>query len=202
MPRDPLDTVLRLRRRAVDEARRELVERVGLASQASADASLAEQAIHDEIERASDPAGDDSLVEALAAWLPGRPAACDGRAGPARPGGSRGGSLPCQSRRQPHCARVDRAVAAGPAGGGRAGPRAPRAALAGRSRRPPLTGGVSGLAPAPALCWIARIDGRAGTLRIAMIGGGYVGLVSGACFADLGVDVAVVEVDPGQAAAL
>ncbi len=32
-------------------------------------------------------------------------------------------------------------------------------------------------------------------MRIAMIGGGYVGLVSGACFADFGIDVAVVEVD-------
>jgi UDPglucose 6-dehydrogenase len=35
-----------------------------------------------------------------------------------------------------------------------------------------------------------------------MIGGGYVGLVSGACFADLGVDVAVVETDPGKLDAL
>jgi len=39
-------------------------------------------------------------------------------------------------------------------------------------------------------------------LRIAMIGGGYVGLVSGACFADLGVEVAVVESDPAKLAAL
>ncbi len=39
-------------------------------------------------------------------------------------------------------------------------------------------------------------------MRIAMIGGGYVGLVSGACFADLGVDVAVVEVDPAKLAQL
>ena len=39
-------------------------------------------------------------------------------------------------------------------------------------------------------------------MRIAMIGGGYVGLVSGACFADLGVDVAVVEVDPVKLALL
>ncbi len=36
-------------------------------------------------------------------------------------------------------------------------------------------------------------------MKIAMIGGGYVGLVSGACFADLGVDVCVVERDPAQA---
>jgi len=35
-----------------------------------------------------------------------------------------------------------------------------------------------------------------------MIGGGYVGLVSGACFADLGVEVAVVESDPAKLAAL
>ena len=32
-------------------------------------------------------------------------------------------------------------------------------------------------------------------MRIAMIGGGYVGLVSGACFAEFGIDVTVVEVD-------
>ena len=39
-------------------------------------------------------------------------------------------------------------------------------------------------------------------MRIAIIGGGYVGLVSGACFADFGVDVAVVERDAGKLAAL
>ena len=33
-------------------------------------------------------------------------------------------------------------------------------------------------------------------MRIAMIGGGYVGLVSAACFADLGTEVAIVEADP------
>jgi len=35
-----------------------------------------------------------------------------------------------------------------------------------------------------------------------MIGGGYVGLVSAACFADLGVEVAIVEADPAKLAAL
>jgi UDPglucose 6-dehydrogenase len=39
-------------------------------------------------------------------------------------------------------------------------------------------------------------------VRIAMIGGGYVGLVSGACFAEFGTDVAVVETDPTRLAAL
>lgn len=35
-----------------------------------------------------------------------------------------------------------------------------------------------------------------------MIGGGYVGLVSGACFADLGLEVAIVETDPARLSAL
>ncbi|APH55546.1 UDP-glucose 6-dehydrogenase [Granulibacter bethesdensis] len=41
-----------------------------------------------------------------------------------------------------------------------------------------------------------------GSMRIAMIGGGYVGLVSAACFAEFGVEVAVVESDPAKLAAL
>jgi len=39
-------------------------------------------------------------------------------------------------------------------------------------------------------------------VRIAMIGGGYVGLVSGACFAEFGTEVTVVEVDAPKLAAL
>ena len=39
-------------------------------------------------------------------------------------------------------------------------------------------------------------------MHIAMIGGGYVGLVSGACLAEFGNDVAVVETDPARLAAL
>ncbi len=35
-------------------------------------------------------------------------------------------------------------------------------------------------------------------MKIAIIGGGYVGLVSGACFAEFGVSVAVVEADAGK----
>ncbi len=35
-------------------------------------------------------------------------------------------------------------------------------------------------------------------MKIAMIGGGYVGVVSGACFADFGVDVRVVGRDAGN----
>src|ERR1700756_3167569 len=39
-------------------------------------------------------------------------------------------------------------------------------------------------------------------MRIAMIGGGYVGLVSAACFAEFGTDVTIVEVDAAKLAAL
>ena len=39
-------------------------------------------------------------------------------------------------------------------------------------------------------------------MRIAMIGGGYVGLVSAACFAEFGTDVTVMELDAGKLAAL
>ncbi|MDE2516496.1 MAG: UDP-glucose/GDP-mannose dehydrogenase family protein [Rhodospirillales bacterium] len=39
-------------------------------------------------------------------------------------------------------------------------------------------------------------------MRIAMIGGGYVGLVSGACFAEFGAEVRVVETDADKLAAL
>ena len=39
-------------------------------------------------------------------------------------------------------------------------------------------------------------------MRIAMIGGGYVGLVSGACFAEFGTEVTVVEVDAAKLSAL
>ncbi len=39
-------------------------------------------------------------------------------------------------------------------------------------------------------------------MRIAMIGAGYVGLVTGACFAEFGVDVTVMDVDPDKIAGL
>lgn len=39
-------------------------------------------------------------------------------------------------------------------------------------------------------------------MRITMIGGGYVGLVSGACFAQFGMEVTVVEADPRRLGAL
>ena len=35
-------------------------------------------------------------------------------------------------------------------------------------------------------------------MKIAMVGSGYVGLVSGACFADFGHDVVCIDKDPGK----
>ena len=35
-------------------------------------------------------------------------------------------------------------------------------------------------------------------MNVVMIGAGYVGLVSGACFADFGADVTCVDIDPGK----
>ena len=47
-----------------------------------------------------------------------------------------------------------------------------------------------------------RVRRKERGVRIAMIGGGYVGLVSAACFAEFGLEVAVVEVDSAKLAAL
>src|SRR3546814_13132323 len=41
-----------------------------------------------------------------------------------------------------------------------------------------------------------------GTMKITMIGSGYVGLVSGACFPDFGHDVVCVDKDEGKIAAV
>ncbi|MDN3627453.1 NAD-binding protein, partial [Methylobacterium isbiliense] len=35
-------------------------------------------------------------------------------------------------------------------------------------------------------------------MRVVMVGSGYVGLVSGACFADFGHDVVCVDTDPAK----
>ncbi|MGI4952196.1 MAG: hypothetical protein ACRYGM_10350 [Janthinobacterium lividum] len=71
MSSDPLETVLRLRRRAVDEARQTLARAVATEANADAQARAAERSIETEAQRASDPAGGDDLVEAFATWLPG-----------------------------------------------------------------------------------------------------------------------------------
>lgn len=71
MTHDPLETVLRLRKRAVDASRATLASSVAAATAADAAAREAEQAVRHETQLASEPSGDDRLVEAFATWLPG-----------------------------------------------------------------------------------------------------------------------------------
>lgn len=71
MLRDPIETTLWLRKRAVDEVKRDLARQLATAAEASGALGEAERALEDETRRVSDGDGDDSLVEAFAAWLPG-----------------------------------------------------------------------------------------------------------------------------------
>ena len=71
MPHDPLETLLRVRRRAVDEGRRALGISLAAATAAANAVRARELEIARETEHANDPNGEDSLVEAFAAWLPG-----------------------------------------------------------------------------------------------------------------------------------
>lgn len=70
MRREPLDTVLRLRRHAVDDARRALTDSLVAATAAEMAAHQLQRDIQAETDRAGDVSGDDSMVEAFAAWLP------------------------------------------------------------------------------------------------------------------------------------
>ena len=71
MPHDPLQTLLRVRRIAVEDGRRVLAASLDASTVATDALRQAERAITLEIERASEPGGSDNLVEAFAAWLPG-----------------------------------------------------------------------------------------------------------------------------------
>ena len=70
MRREPLETVLRLRRHAVDEARRALTDSLVAVTEAEMAAHQLQRDIQAETERAADLAGGDAMVEAFAAWLP------------------------------------------------------------------------------------------------------------------------------------
>ncbi len=70
MPRDPLDAVLRIRRQAVDAARRHLAACLTAEEAARHRVAWAEAQIDEEARAAADLAAGDSAVEAFATWLP------------------------------------------------------------------------------------------------------------------------------------
>jgi flagellar export protein FliJ len=69
MTRDPLETLLRLRRLAVDQARRGLADCLRVESEAAQAVAKIEAAIGHETDVATNLASDDADVEAFAAWL-------------------------------------------------------------------------------------------------------------------------------------
>jgi flagellar export protein FliJ len=71
VPRDPLSTLIRLRRSACEDAQHHVVRCLSAEAQAERAALEVEHSIARETQAASDPSGPDSVVEAFAAWLPG-----------------------------------------------------------------------------------------------------------------------------------
>ena len=71
MPRDPLDTLARVRRLAHEEALAALARALQVEGVADELAKEAERIIATELTAAGTLDGDDSVVEAFAAWLPG-----------------------------------------------------------------------------------------------------------------------------------
>ncbi len=69
MAHDPLEALLRLRRLAVDEARRSVAACVDAEAEAEQAVARLKQAVERETEVASSLAADDADVEAFAAWL-------------------------------------------------------------------------------------------------------------------------------------
>lgn len=68
--RDPLETLIKVRRRACDEAQRALVDALALEDKAAQACQAIERKIAQETEAATDVSGTDAMVEAFVAWLP------------------------------------------------------------------------------------------------------------------------------------
>lgn len=71
MSRDPLATLIRVRRLACDDAQRQLVSAIAAEARAQELAHTVERAIARETQAASDCGSSDAMVEAFGAWLPG-----------------------------------------------------------------------------------------------------------------------------------
>lgn len=71
MARDPLATLIRVRKLACDEAQLRLVDALALEDRAEQMSHRVERSIAQETQAATDVNGSDATVEAFAAWLPG-----------------------------------------------------------------------------------------------------------------------------------
>ncbi len=71
MARDPLSTLIKVRKLACDDAQRRLVEALAQETRAEHLSHSIELTIAQETEAATDVNGTDDMVEAFAAWLPG-----------------------------------------------------------------------------------------------------------------------------------
>ena len=71
MARDPLATLIKVRKRACDEAQRRLVEALAFEDRAEQTSHRLERTIAQETQAATDVTSSDAMVEAFAAWLPG-----------------------------------------------------------------------------------------------------------------------------------
>ena len=153
-----------------------------------------------------------ALFEGIAACVSGVPVWHPARPTRHRYGVSRGDDV--VHRCAWHSLRLNGGDADGAAGGGHSARRHRRAAAGGtalgRGAHSRERGGrLGGFAGGVALCRHSRRSRRVGagledapSMNVAIIGSGYVGLVTGACFAEMGNDVLCVDVDAAKVARL
>src|SRR4029079_13551296 len=78
----------------------------------------------------------------------------------------------------------------------------PRQASTAPASSPPCSTRSAAPSRAPSQAATSHASSRASSMKIAMIGAGYVGLVTGACFAEFGHDVTCIDSAPDRVASL